>query len=129
MIFWESEYSVLTGIAGLWDDGQHILAVVILFFSVLFPVAKLGLLWCVWTLRYSTEQRTLVIVWLERLGKWSMLDVFAVAILVVAAKLGAAADVRPRPGVYVFGAAVVLSMIATGLTERLAKHRAPRAKT
>jgi paraquat-inducible protein A len=46
-------------------------------------------------------------------GKWSMLDVFVVAVLVVAVKLGAIADVEMRFGLYAFAASVLLTMFIT----------------
>ena len=122
-IFWHNDYSVLTGIVGLWNDGQRVLAAVIFFFSIVFPVAKLFLLWHIWALRMDARDRER---WLDRLatwGKWSMLDVFIVAILIVVAKLSTALDIEPRAGVFVFGAAVVLSMFATTAVERATRRR------
>jgi len=46
-------------------------------------------------------------------GKWSMLDVFVVAVLVVSVKLGAIASVEMRYGLYAFAAAVILTMYVT----------------
>jgi len=51
-----------------------------------------------------------------------MLDVFAVAILVVAAKLRSLTTVQPRIGVYLFGLAILLSMLTTMYVERLARR-------
>jgi paraquat-inducible protein A len=121
MWFWSNEYSVFSGIVGLFRDGQYLLSGVLLVFSILFPTLKLAVLWVLWSFRMSPNRRR---AWLERLatlGKWSMLDVFVVAILVVAAKLDVIADVQPRAGVYVFGLAVLLSMFTTALVERLAR--------
>ena len=50
-----------------------------------------------------------------------MLDVFAVAILIVAAKLRDLTQVQPRIGIYLFALAIVLSMLTTMRVERLAK--------
>ena len=47
------------------------------------------------------------------LGKWSMLDVFMAAIVVAILTLGAVASVEPHPGLYVFGGAIVLAMMAS----------------
>jgi paraquat-inducible protein A len=46
-------------------------------------------------------------------GRWGMLDVFVVAVLLVTVKLGAIASVKVHPGLYYFGAAVLLMMIIT----------------
>jgi paraquat-inducible protein A len=61
----------------------------------------------------TDEQRKKVLFWLKILGKWSMLDVFVVAIVIVAVKFGLMAKAEPRAGVYVFGAAILLSMFLT----------------
>lgn len=123
--FWDSQYSVVSGIAGLWEDGELLLAFVLLCFSVVFPIAKLGVLWRLWFRPVPREQHERWLARLEMLGRWSMLDVFAVAILVVAAKLGVLASVEPRAGVYVFGAAVLLSMAATSAVRRAGPASAP----
>jgi uncharacterized paraquat-inducible protein A len=49
-----------------------------------------------------------------------MLDVFVVAIIVVMAKSSWMSDVTPKPGIYFFGSAIILSMIVTFLIQRLA---------
>jgi paraquat-inducible protein A len=121
LYFWESRYSVLTGIFGLWESGDMLLALVLLCFSVLFPIFKLGTLLVLWWRPMTSEVRATWLSRLEWLGRWSMLDVFAVAILVVAAKLGIMAECRPQSGVYVFGAAVLLSMCANARLVALAR--------
>jgi paraquat-inducible protein A len=52
-------------------------------------------------------------------GKWSMLDVFVVAVLVVTVKLGAIANVEMHYGLYFFSAAVILTMIITARIVKL----------
>ena len=123
MLFWESSYSVVTGVFGLADDGQYVLAGVVFFWSVVFPIAKLSLLHWLWFGRTDAGQRAFVLRWLDRLGKWSMLDVYIDAVLVVAVKLGPLAEVTVEPGLYVFGAAVLLSMLAGARIEKLARHQ------
>ena len=122
MLFWKNRYSVVTGVFGLAEDGQYVLATVVFFWSVVFPIAKLALLWWMWFGRADKRQRAFVTKWLDVLGKWSMLDVYIVAVLIVAVKLGPLADVTIEPGLYVFGAAVLLTMIAGSRVERSARR-------
>ena len=122
MLFWENSYSVVTGVFGLAEDGQYVLATVVFFWSVVFPIAKLALLYWLWFGRTDRDQRATVLTWLDKLGKWSMLDVYIVAVLIVAVKLGPLAEVTVEPGLYVFGAAVVLSMLVGARIARLARH-------
>ncbi|MBI3333147.1 MAG: paraquat-inducible protein A [Candidatus Omnitrophica bacterium] len=116
----ENTYSVVSGIKDLAHQGDYFLAAVVFFFSLIFPFAKLISLFFVWLVRLNPDQRTQVLRWLEILGKWSMLDVFAVAILVVLAKLRTLTTVEPRVGIYFFGASILLSMVTTMYIDRLA---------
>lgn len=120
-----SSHSIVGGIAQLLGEGQIVLAVIILFFSVLFPTVKLLALALVWARRVPDERET--IGWLEVLGKWSMLDVFVVAIFVGAVRLGILAEFAPEAGIYVFAAAVLATMVVTRLTARIKGH-APRER-
>lgn len=124
---WQNSYSVWTGVLALWHQQEYLLAAVIFFFSMAFPFAKLLALGLLWYRRLGQQQRDRVLHWLGILGKWSMLDVFAVAILIVLVKLGPLANVQPRSGVYVFAAAIVASMLTSMYVERLA--RKPPAST
>ena len=63
--------------------------------------------------------------WIETLGKWSMLDVFVVALSVVAIQMSLVSDVEILPGIYLFTAAVALSIVAVGRIASLARRRAP----
>ena len=56
-------------------------------------------------------------------GRWAMLDVMVVAILVVTVKLGTIASLQIHYGLYVFGAAVLLMMILTDRVIRLTDSR------
>ena len=118
---WENHYSVFIGVAELAKHGDWLLAVIVFFFSMVFPYAKLLALILLWFRKLTQAQRTRTLHWLGMLGKWSMLDVFAVAMLVVAAKLKSLTHVEPRIGVYLFGLAILLSMLTTMHIERLAR--------
>ncbi len=71
--------------------------------------------------RLSEARRQAVFHWLGLLGKWSMLDVFAVSILIVLVKLGPLARVTPEPGLYFFCSAILASMLVTMYVEHLAR--------
>lgn len=118
---WENSYSAWTGVVALWHQQDYILASVLFFFSIVFPLVKLAALGVIWYVKLADQQRTLLLHWLGLLGKWSMLDVFAVAILIVLVKLGPMANVTPQVGVYFFCAAIVASMLTTMYVEALAR--------
>ena len=123
-IFWESGYSVITGVASLFDAREWLLGFIILLFSIVFPIAKLGVLAALWLGKLTHEQRFALLRRLEMVGRWSMLDVIAVGIHVVAGKLGAVADVEARAGIYLFAIAIFLSMLATWRVKQLALRAA-----
>ena len=122
MVLWKSTYSVFTGVMSLIEVKEYLLGSVLFFFSIIFPLTKLAALGVIWFIRLPEERRSWLLHWLEVLGKWSMLDVFIVAILIVAVKLGPLANIEPRPGIYYFCAAILLSMITTMWVDHLAQR-------
>lgn len=119
---WESAYSAWSGVVALWEQNELALAAVLFVFCIVFPLVKLTVLAVIWFVQLADEDRKKLLHWLEVLGKWSMLDVFVVAILIVLVKLGPLAQVEPRAGVYVFAAAILLSMFLTVYITRLARQ-------
>lgn len=110
----ENTFSVLSGAIELLKEGQIFLFIVITGFSIIIPLVKIGVL----NKLLGAKERKAAnldkyLHWMHLYGKWSMLDVFIVAVLVVAVKLGAIASVEIRFGLYAFAAAVVLTMYVT----------------
>jgi paraquat-inducible protein A len=121
---WESNtYSILTGIQNLWHEKLYVLAVVIFLFSIIFPIAKLVALSFVWFIKLTDERRQRLIFFMEIFGKWSMLDVFVTAVIIVWIKLGPLASARAENGIYFFGASVLLTMIVSSLQSALVKQQ------
>ncbi|MDX1570456.1 MAG: paraquat-inducible protein A [Xanthomonadales bacterium] len=98
------------GIVALARDGRAGLALLVALFSIAFPIAKL--LTMAWIVRADYSARGLARL-VAALGKWSMLDVFIVAILIGAARLRLLSELAPEPGIYWFAASVLLSMLAS----------------
>ncbi len=125
----ENTFSVLSGVLQLLKEGQWFLFVVITGFSIVLPVLKIGVL----NKLLSPKQRSVenldkYLHWMHLYGKWSMLDVFVVAVLVVAVKLGAIASVEMRFGLYSFTVAVVLTMYVTARVVSLTNGTSSDAK-
>jgi paraquat-inducible protein A len=117
-IFIENTFSVLSGTIQLFKEQQFFLFIIIAGFSVVVPLIKLGVLFKLLDMHESEAEKKSGMLdkylhWMHLYGKWSMLDVFVVAVLVVAVKLGAIASVEMRYGLYFFAAAVLLMMILT----------------
>lgn len=107
------ELSILGAMQRLWDGGEHVLFAILVVFTILFPLAKMMLAFAVWFRSDVDSPATLRLVhWVEGFGRWSMLDVFLAALLVVTIKTSLGSDVWVHAGIYVFAGAVVLSMLA-----------------
>ncbi|MFZ0468746.1 MAG: paraquat-inducible protein A [Thiogranum sp.] len=110
----ENTFSVISGIYQLLLEERWFLFVIIGGFSVLLPVLKLYVLHRLLGRHCRNAERLRhYLHWMHLYGKWSMLDVFIVAVLVVAVKLGAVAQVEMRYGLYAFAASVLLTMFIT----------------
>ncbi len=119
----ENTFSIISGTIKLLKDGQIFLFIIITGFSILLPILKMVVL----NQLLSKKQITPVefkkyLHWMHLYGKWSMLDVFVVAILVVTVKLGAIANVEMCAGLYAFAGAVLLTMYVTASVAKLAKE-------
>lgn len=125
LFFGRHDKTILGGTLELWQDGSKLLASLIFAFSIVFPLYKLGALaWLIFRPMASGERRR-ELERLELLGRWSMLDVFVIIILVGAAQLGILSGFEARYGILIFGASVLLSMAAAFV----ATHRAARSET
>ncbi len=119
------EVSILSGAARLWAGGYYVLFGVIVAFSIVFPAAKMSIAAFMW-LRLDLARPGLAraLDLIDGLGRWSMLDVFVVALTVVAVEVSLVSDVAIHPGLYCFTAAVVISMATVRRMSVLARRLA-----
>ncbi|RNC80589.1 MAG: paraquat-inducible protein A [Phycisphaera sp.] len=111
----ESVASIWSGTIGLLAERHYVIGLTIFFFSIAAPIAKLAALFVLSYSgrRLSCSAKSMTYHVVEFIGRWGMLDVLLVAVLVAAVKLGDLVHVAPGPGVAVFGLVVVLSMLAS----------------
>lgn len=110
----KSSFSVISGVTELWFNGQYILFIMIATFSIVLPLFKIAVLFKLLFSINSTSQKIKQYLHLmHEYGRWAMLDVMVVAVLIVTVKLGAIASIQVHYGLYVFGAAVMLIMLIT----------------
>lgn len=120
----ENTFSVLSGILQLFREGSYFLGVVIALFSVVLPLGKLLFLFLLTGgAAFSGRRSQRILRFLHDYGRWSMLDVFVVAVLVVAVKLGVVAQVTTHYGLYAFAAAVLTTMALTEWAVRRSERR------
>jgi paraquat-inducible protein A len=117
-LFDDQTDTIFSGVIFLWNAGSWPLALLVFFASITVPLAKLivltGLVISVQrgTLR-KPRQRTMLYRIVEFIGRWSMLDIFAVSILTALVQLKSLAEVTAGPGVLAFGAVCVLTILAS----------------
>lgn len=113
-------YSVLGGIVAMLEGGNSGIGWLLLFFSCIFPTAKLAIMaWAVAVLARRQHAGWLLQA-AHHTGKFSMLDVLVLALIVVAIKgLPGSTEIRLGWGVWVFAGSVVLSLIASILLHRI----------
>ena len=109
--------TILGGVVLLIHHGSIPIALVIFLFSVMVPIGKLmSMFYLVWTVerhsKLSPRQRTVMYQVTEFVGKWSMVDVFVVAILVALVHLGGLLEIKPGIAALSFAGVVIVTMIA-----------------
>ncbi len=111
------ESTILAGVATFWQMKAYPVAITIFIASVMIPALKLLALG--WLCALSTgwvktnPRRATRIFWLtELVGRWSMVDVFVVAILVALVQLGNIMSIAPGTAAVSFGLMVILTMLA-----------------
>lgn len=110
--------TILSGIANLFESGLWVLALIVFVASILVPVLKiLTMSVLLYSVRFRSKRfikyKTETYRWIEFIGRWSMVDVFVVILLVALVQFGFIADIEAGEAVIAFGAVVILSMLAT----------------
>lgn len=119
--------SVVGGIVTLFEEEEYFLFGVLTLFTLVFPAVKLGLLTLIWAERGHDLQKVRRLhERVGQLGKWSMLDVFVVAILIVVMKSAGVAQIDVGAGVYCFTFSVVMTQTASNWISRLLAQRGPQ---
>lgn len=109
--------TIISGVVFLWQSGSWPLAAVVFFASIMVPLLKIiALAWLTVTVqrrsRRSVMQRTRLYRIVEFVGRWSMLDIYVITILVALVNFRGLATIEAGPAAIAFGAVVVLTMFA-----------------
>jgi paraquat-inducible protein A len=109
--------TIFSGVISLADSGSYVVAFIIFFASICIPVAKFviisGLALSLhfrWNMSLHTRHRLHSLT--EVIGRWSMIDVFVVAVLAALIQLGAILTILPGVGINAFALSVVFTMLA-----------------
>jgi paraquat-inducible protein A len=117
-IFGLQQDTIMSGVVLFWTSGSWMLATIVFTASILVPLLKLfALTYLLLTVgRRSVdepERRTRLYRIVELIGRWSMLDVFVVALVVALVQIRSLATITAGTGTTAFGAVVVLTLLAS----------------
>ncbi|WEK30451.1 MAG: paraquat-inducible protein A [Candidatus Pseudomonas phytovorans] len=109
--------TIMSGVITLLKHGMVPIAAVVFIASILVPTFKLvGIGLLLYSVQrhqpLSARQRILMYRFIEFIGRWSMLDIFVIAILVAVVNFGRIASVEANLGAVAFATVVILTMLA-----------------
>lgn len=109
--------TILSGVYYFLLSGSWYIALIIFIASIVVPALKIAIL--VFLLvsvhmgsDWHPEERTRLYRIVEAIGRWSMVDIYVIAVMVALLKMGNLADIDAGPGAVFFGGVVVITMFA-----------------
>ncbi len=129
----DSASTIVGGVVQFWQQADYPVAIIIFTASVVIPVVKIfSIVALCFAARSGNRPRRMTKLYrvTEFIGRWSMVDVFVVAILVAVVQLGSTISIHPGAAALSFAGVVVLTMLAAmSFDPRLiwdaAAHRPP----
>jgi paraquat-inducible protein A len=116
----ENQVSVYRGLIVLWKAGEIFLFLILFVFTVVFPFVKINSMLALWLWpRLENETARNMFHFVSNLGKWSMLDVFVLAILVLTVKSSGVANIQIGVGFFLFFISVMLTQTASLWTGKI----------
>lgn len=108
--------SLLGGTIDLLWHGSWFVGLVVLVFSIIIPLIKiLALIELSWISLMGRQHRAWTYRVVEWAGRWSMMDVLLLALMVTLVKLGDLVEFSLGPAVWAFVLCVVMSLIASAM--------------
>jgi len=116
-------YGVVTGSLKLVAQGEVWIGIAILLFSVALPLTKIsGLILLCAGLHQHRFHRGWVWGIVEHTGRWGMMDVLLVAVIIAWVKMADVVSVKAGPGLYAFAICVLLNLIASAAFPKSLLH-------
>jgi paraquat-inducible protein A len=110
-----NSYTIIGGIMYLWNEGDFVPAIIVFCGSIIVPIAKISVLFLLlFSYRWNRFQKlqTRLFLIIKSLGRWSMVDVFVLAVLVALGQMGVVATIEPQAGAIAFCGVVVFTIFA-----------------
>jgi paraquat-inducible protein A len=116
-LFGAQSDTIMSGVTYLWRSGSWHLALIVFIASIMVPLLKMLaiavlLISVQWRSTWQPAQRARLYRLVEAVGRWSILDIYVVAILVTLVQLHGLASIKAGAGAIAFGAVVVLTMLS-----------------
>lgn len=117
-LFGTQDDTIMSGVVYFWTSGSWALAIIVFVASIMVPLLKLSVLSLLaFTAQrrshWQPTQRTRLYLLIERIGRWSMLDIFVVTLTVALVRFQSLAVISAGPGALAFASVVVLTMLAS----------------
>ncbi|MCS2153690.1 membrane integrity-associated transporter subunit PqiA [Scandinavium goeteborgense] len=125
--------TIIAGVVLLWSEGSYPVAMVIFIASIMVPTLKMiAIAWLCWNANGNgsrdSERMHLVYEVVEFVGRWSMIDVFVIAVLSALVRMGGLMNIYPAIGAVMFALVVVMTMFsAMTFDPRLLWDREPES--
>ena len=117
------QVSVYQGLVIFWNSREIYLFLILFVFTICFPFVKMNALLALWLYpRLTADRAKAFYKFVSHLGKWSMLDVFVVAILVLTLRSNGLASIRVGTGFFLFLTSVMLTQFSSTWTGHIASQ-------
>lgn len=108
--------TIWTGVVELMRESEIVLAAIVFLASIVIPLLKIAGVFAIATALGRSSRSKWIdrgLAFLERIGPWSMLDVFLLAVAISVVRFGDLTYIVPRAGIFAFAAVVALTILAT----------------
>lgn len=129
----EMPSTIMAGVILLWGEGSYPVALVIFIASIMVPTLKMiAIAWLCWDAKghgkRDSERMHLIYEVVEFVGRWSMIDVFVIAVLSALVRIGGLMSIYPAIGALMFALVVIMTMFAAMTFDpRLSWDRKPES--
>ncbi|WP_308916371.1 paraquat-inducible protein A [Jannaschia sp. LMIT008] len=111
------EATIIGGVIELWHYGAYVVAIIVFVASILIPVGKfIAIAYLALAVQFPRGHRPGPLLHLfefvEFIGRWSMIDVFVVAILAALVQFSLLASINPGLAAICFAASVIFTMLS-----------------
>jgi len=114
-----SDDTIISGVLQLAGQGSYAISIIIFVASICIPAIKFAIIGGLalslqrgWNMSERSRHRLYRLT--ELIGRWSMIDVFVVAVLTALIQLGTFITIAPGPGIEAFALSVIFTMLAAG---------------